>query len=189
VTYFLNGGVEQAWPGEDRSLIPSPKVATYDLEPAMSAVAITDALVAAIDSGTYDLIAANFANPDMVGHTGVWDATVAACEVLDGCIARVSDALLAVDRASVAAGGRGALLAITADHGNAEVMRDARGAVVTAHSLSLVPFLLCGSPAAGLSMRDGVLADVTPTLLGFLGLPVAAGMTGTSLVEDGQVRG
>ena len=92
MTYFLNGGVEQAWPGEDRSLIPSPKVATYDLEPAMSAVAITDALVAAIGSGTYDLIAANFANPDMVGHTGVWDATVAACEVLDGCIGRVADA-------------------------------------------------------------------------------------------------
>ncbi len=184
VTYFLNGGVEQAWPGEDRSLIPSPKVPTYDLEPAMSAVAITDALVAAIGSGTYDLIAANFANPDMVGHTGVWDATIAACEVLDGCIARVAEAVLAIDGASVAGGGPGALLAITADHGNAEVMRDADGAVVTAHSLSLVPFLLCGSPADGLRMRDGVLADVTPTLLGFLGLPVADGMTGASVVVD-----
>ncbi len=184
VTYFLNGGVEQAWSGEDRTLIPSPKVATYDLEPAMSAVAITDALVRAIGSGDYDLIAANFANPDMVGHTGVWDATVAACEIIDGCIARVADAVLAVDQASVASGGPGALLAITADHGNADVMRDAAGATVTAHSLSLVPLLLAGSPADGLRLHDGVLADVTPTLLGFLGLPVAAGMTGASVVDD-----
>ena len=183
VTYFLNGGVETAWPGEDRTLLPSPRVATYDLEPAMSALAITDAVVAAIGSGTYDLIAANFANPDMVGHTGVWDATVAACELLDGCIGRIADALLAADAASMEAGGPGALLAVTADHGNADVMRDAKGAVVTAHSLSPVPFLLAGSAARGVAMRDGVLADVTPTLLGFLGLPVAAGMTGRSLVE------
>jgi 2,3-bisphosphoglycerate-independent phosphoglycerate mutase len=188
VTYFLNGGVETAWPGEDRTLIPSPRVATYDLEPAMSALAITDAVVAAIGSGTYDLIAANFANPDMVGHTGVWDATVAACELLDGCVGRIADALLAADAASVDAGGPGALLAVTADHGNADVMRDAKGAVVTAHSLSLVPFLLAGSAARGLAMRDGVLADVTPTLLGFLGSPVAEGMTGRSLVELGRGR-
>ena len=183
VTYFLNGGVEQAWPGEDRVLIPSPHVATYDLEPAMSAVAITDAVVAAIESGSYDLVVANFANPDMVGHTGVWDATVAACELLDGCIGRISASLLAADAASVAAGGPGALLAVTADHGNADVMRDAAGAVVTAHSLSRVPFLLAGSPASGARMRDGVLADVTPTLLGFLGTPVAEGMTGRTVVE------
>jgi len=183
VTYFLNGGVEQAWPGEDRTLIPSPRVATYDLEPAMSAVAVTDAVVAAVESGRYDLIAANFANPDMVGHTGVWDATVAACELLDGCIGRIADAVGAVDAASVAGGGPGALLAVTADHGNADVMRDAAGAVVTAHSLSLVPFLLAGSAARGLRLTDGILADVTPTLLGFLGLAAAAGMTGHSLVE------
>jgi 2,3-bisphosphoglycerate-independent phosphoglycerate mutase len=182
VTYFLNGGVEQAWPGEDRVLVPSPKVATYDLEPAMSALGVTDAIVAAIDAGTYDLIVANFANPDMVGHTGVWDATVAACEVIDTCIDRVATALLAVDSASVAAGGAGALLAITADHGNAEVMRDATGAVVTSHSLSLVPFLLAGTAARGIEMRDGVLSDVTPTLLGFLDLPLAEGMTGSSVV-------
>jgi 2,3-bisphosphoglycerate-independent phosphoglycerate mutase len=182
VTYFLNGGVEQAWPGEDRVLIPSPRVATYDLEPAMSAAAIADAVVMAIESGAYDLIAVNFANADMVGHTGVWDATVAACEVLDGCIGRIADALLSIDQASAAGGGPGALLAVTADHGNADVMRDASGAVVTAHSLSLVPFLLAGSAARGARLRDGVLADVTPTLLGFLGLPVAEGMTGRSLV-------
>jgi 2,3-bisphosphoglycerate-independent phosphoglycerate mutase len=184
VTYFLNGGVEQAWPGEDRTLIPSPRVATYDLEPAMSALAITDAVVAAIASGSYDLIAANFANADMVGHTGVWDATVAACELLDGCIGRIVDAVLAADAASVALAGPGALLAITADHGNADVMRDATGAVVTAHSLSPVPFLLAGSAARGARLRNGVLADVTPTLLGFLGVPVANGMTGRSLVAE-----
>ena len=119
----------------------------------------------------------------MVGHTGVWDATVAACELLDGCIGRIVDAIAAADAASLAAGGPGALLAITADHGNADVMRDAAGAVVTAHSLSLVPFLLAGSAARGARLTDGILADVTPTLLGFLDLPVAAGMTGRSLVE------
>ncbi len=188
VTYFLNGGVEAAWPGEDRVLIPSPKVATYDLAPAMSAVAIADAVVDAIGSGVYDLVAANFANPDMVGHTGVWEATVAACEVLDGCIGRIADAVAASDAASVASGGPGSLLAVTADHGNADVMRDAAGAVVTAHSLSLVPFLLAGSPARGISLDDGVLADVTPTLLGFLGIPPAEGMTGHSLVHPAGVR-
>ncbi len=115
----------------------------------MSALAVTDAVVAAVESGEYDLIAANFANPDMVGHTGVWDATVAACELLDGCIGRIADAVAAADASSIAAGGPGALLAVTADHGNADVMRDATGAVVTAHSLSLVPLLLAGTPANG----------------------------------------
>ncbi|HET8956269.1 MAG TPA: 2,3-bisphosphoglycerate-independent phosphoglycerate mutase, partial [Solirubrobacterales bacterium] len=131
VTYFFNGGVEQAWPGEERKLVPSPKVATYDLKPEMSAVGVTDELVAAIGSGTYDFIVANFANPDMVGHTGVWDATVRACTFLDGCLGRVADAVLAADAASLAAGGVGALLAVTADHGNADVMKDANGDPVT----------------------------------------------------------
>ena len=184
VTYFLNGGVEEAWPGEDRLLIPSPRVATYDLAPAMSAVAIADGVVAAIGSGGYDLIVANFANPDMVGHTGVWEATIAACEVLDECIGRVASAVLGSDAASVAAGGPGALLAITADHGNADVMRDATGATVTSHSLSHVPLLLAGSATRGITLRDGVLADVTPTLLGFLGLPRAEGMTGLSVITS-----
>ena len=174
VTYFLNGGVEQAWPGEDRTLIPSPEVATYDLEPAMSALAITDALVAAIESGTYDLIVANFANPDMVGHTGVWDATVAACEV--------RRRLHRPDRRRAARGRRGVRgrwrsgRAAGRHGGPRQRGRDARreGAVVTAHSLSPVPFLLAGSAARGARLRDGVLADVTPTLLGFLGVPVAA---------------
>ena len=129
--------------------MPSPKVATYDLQPEMSAAGVTDALVAAIELGQYDLIVANFANPDMVGHTGVWDATVEACTFLDGCLGRVADAVLAADAASLAAGGSGALLAITADHGNADVMRDAAGQPVTTHSLSPVPFLLAGSPVQG----------------------------------------
>jgi 2,3-bisphosphoglycerate-independent phosphoglycerate mutase len=183
VTYFLNGGVEAAWPGEERQLVPSPRVATYDLEPHMSAVGVTDALVGAIESGRYDVIMANYANPDMVGHTGVWEAAVEACAFLDGCLGRVADAVLAHDAASVAAGGPGALLVVTADHGNADVMRDPDGNPVTAHSLSLVPVLLAGSAARGLVLRDGVLADVTPTILGLLGLPLAPGMTGQSLVQ------
>ena len=182
VTYFLNGGVEPAWPGEERLLVPSPMVATYDLRPEMSAVAITEALVAGIRSDRFDLIVANYANPDMVGHTGVWEATVAACAFLDGCLGRVADAVLEQDAASRAAGGGGALLAVTADHGNADEMRDPAGGVVTRHSLNPVPFLLAGSPVAGQRLADGVLADVTPTLLGIAGLPLAEGMTGHSLL-------
>jgi 2,3-bisphosphoglycerate-independent phosphoglycerate mutase len=182
VTYFLNGGVEAAWPGEERLLVPSPKVATYDLAPQMSAEAITDALVAAIDSGRYDVLVANFANPDMVGHTGVWDATVEACAFLDVCLGRIADATLALDQASRRGGGPGAILAITADHGNADRMRDTDGSVVTAHSLNPVPFLLAGSPVAGAALRDGVLSDVAPTLLALAGLEPAPGMTGSDLV-------
>jgi 2,3-bisphosphoglycerate-independent phosphoglycerate mutase len=184
VTYFLNGGVEAPWPGEERQLVPSPRVATYDLEPHMSAAGVTDALVGAIESRRYDVIMANFANPDMVGHTGVWEAAVEACAFLDECLGRVADAVLAADAASVAAGGPGVLLVVTADHGNADVMRDADGNPVTAHSLSLVPVLLAGTIARGLVLRDGVLADVTPTILGLLGLPLAPGMTGVSLVVE-----
>jgi 2,3-bisphosphoglycerate-independent phosphoglycerate mutase len=185
VTYFFNGGVEAAWPGEDRQLVPSPKVATYDLAPQMSATGVTDALVTAIESGAYDLIVANYANPDMVGHTGVWEATVEACTFLDGCIGRVVDAVLAVDAASIADGGAGALLAITADHGNADVMRDEQGQPVTKHSLSPVPFLLAGSAVRGLSLADGVLADVAPTLMKVAGILPADGMTGRTLLSVG----
>ncbi len=183
VTYFFNGGVEAPWPGEDRKLVPSPKVATYDLQPEMSAAGVTDEIVAAIVSGEYDLIVANFANPDMVGHTGVWDATVEACTFLDGCLGRVADAVMAADAASVAAGGKGAILALTADHGNADVMKDAEGNPVTKHSLSPVPFLLAGSAVRGRSMSDGVLADVTPTLMALTGVTPAPGMTGHSLLD------
>jgi 2,3-bisphosphoglycerate-independent phosphoglycerate mutase len=182
VTYFFNGGVEAAWPGEERSLVPSPRVATYDLQPEMSSPGVTDALLAAVASGAYDLIVANYASPDMVGHTGVWEATVRAVETIDGCIGRVADAVLAADSASVGAGGAGALLCITADHGNADQMRDAAGGPMTAHSLNPVPVLLAGSCVRGLGLDDGVLADVAPTLLGLAGLAPVEGMTGRSLV-------
>lgn len=184
VTYFMNGGVEQPWPGEDRQLVPSPKVATYDLQPEMSAQGVADEIVKAVESGSYDLIIANFANPDMVGHTGVWDATVQACEYLDGRLSEVAEAVLAADAKSVAEGGVGAVLAVTADHGNADVMIDEAGKPVTKHSLSLVPFLLLGSPVKGKSLADGVLADVTPTLMALTGVTPAEGMSGNDLLED-----
>ncbi len=180
VTYFFNGGVEPPYPGEERRLIPSPKVATYDLAPAMSAVGVTDALVEAIGSGRYDFIVANFANPDMVGHTGVWDATIEALAVVDTCLARIVAATEAVDAGDPEAPG--ALLAITADHGNADELRDPDGRPVTAHSLNPVPFVLVGRAGRGLSLADGVLADVAPTLLDLAGIPRWDGMTGRSRI-------
>jgi 2,3-bisphosphoglycerate-independent phosphoglycerate mutase len=180
VTYFFNGGVETAWPGEERVLVPSPKVATYDLQPEMSAAGVTDVLVRAIASGDHDLIVANYANPDMVGHTGVWDATIRACETVDACLARVVAAVEAVEAADTA--GPGALLAITADHGNADQMRDADGRTMTAHSLNRVPIVLVGRTVVGRTLRDGVLADVAPTLCELGGLPRWEGMTGRSLL-------
>ena len=184
VTYFFNGGVEAPWPGEDRLLVPSQKVATYDLQPEMSAAGITDAFLEALASDRYDFIVANFANPDMVGHTGVWDATVRAVEFVDGCLGRIAEAVLARDAASVAAGGPGSILAITADHGNADQMRDAEGAPMTAHSMNPVPFLLAGAAARGRTLHDGVLADVAPTLLELARERPFEGMTGTPLLDD-----
>ena len=181
VTYFFNGGREAPLPGEDRRLVPSPKVATYDLAPAMSAVGVTDELVAAIEADEHDLIVANFANPDMVGHTGVWAAAVAAVETVDGCVRRIVGALEALDGAD--SEGLGSLLAITADHGNADAMRNATGDPVTAHSLNPVPILLAGRAVDGAELRDGVLADVAPTLLELAGLPRWDGMTGASLLN------
>jgi 2,3-bisphosphoglycerate-independent phosphoglycerate mutase len=176
VTYFFNGGVEVPFAGEERTLVPSQRVATYDLAPEMSADGVTDALVAAINGGEYDFIVANYANPDMVGHSGVWDATVRALEYVDGCLERVV-------RAALDSHGGNALLCITADHGNAEEMRDADGRPVTAHSTNPVPFVLAGPAARGLKLRDGVLADVAPTLLALVGVAPGEGMTGRSLVE------
>ena len=181
VTYFFNGGREAPLPGEDRRLIPSPKVATYDLQPAMSAPGVTDALLEALETDRYDLVVANFANPDMVGHTGVWDAAVIAVETIDGCLGRIVAALDARDALDPT--GPGSLIAITADHGNADQMRDAAGEPVTAHSLNPVPFLLGGRAVEGRRLRDGVLADVAPTLLELAGLPRWDGMTGQSLLE------
>jgi 2,3-bisphosphoglycerate-independent phosphoglycerate mutase len=180
VTYFFNGGREAPLPGEERRLVPSPKVATYDLQPAMSAPGVTDALIDAIESDEYDLIVANFANADMVGHTGVWDSTVSAVETIDACLGRIVTALDARD--ALALDAPGALLAITADHGNADQMRDAAGNPVTAHSLNPVPLLLAGRAVAGLHLRDGVLADVAPTLLELAGLPRWDGMSGRSIL-------
>ncbi|HVQ21864.1 MAG TPA: 2,3-bisphosphoglycerate-independent phosphoglycerate mutase, partial [Candidatus Saccharimonadia bacterium] len=183
VTYFFNGGVEAAWPGEERTLIPSQRVPTYDLAPAMSALGVTDALVEAIESETYDLIVANYANADMVGHSGVWQATIEALEVVDRCLGRVIDAIMEADAASVAVGGQGALLCVTADHGNADEMRDAMGAPITAHSLDPVPIVVAGAVVRGRRLRDGVLADVAPTLLDIAGEGPMEGMTGASLLE------
>jgi len=180
VTYFFNGGREEPLPGEERRLVPSPKVATYDLQPEMSAPGVTDALVEAIASDRYELIVANFANPDMVGHTGVWAATVQAVETIDACLGRVVAALDALDAGDPA--GPGSLLAITADHGNADRMRDEAGNPVTAHSLNPVPIVLVGRSVEGRQLRDGVLADVAPTLLELAGLPRWDGMTGRSLL-------
>jgi 2,3-bisphosphoglycerate-independent phosphoglycerate mutase len=177
VTYFLNGGREAPFEGEERVLVPSPKVATYDLQPEMSAAGVTEAVLAGIASGRFDLVVANFANPDMVGHTGDWNATVRAVETVDACVGRIADALAPLDTG-------GALLAVTADHGNADEMRTAHGDTVTAHSLNPVPFLLAGQPVEGRRLVDGVLADVAPTLIELGGLPPWPGMTGRSLLRD-----
>lgn len=172
VTFFFNGGVEEPFEGEDRILVPSPQVATYDLQPEMSAGQVTDYLVEAIQSAKYDVIICNYANPDMVGHTGNFDAAVQAIEALDQCLARVETALLM-------AGGE---MLITADHGNAEKMQgDDTGQAHTAHTSNLVPLIYVGRPAQINS--NGALCDVAPTLLKLMNLPQPSEMTGTSLVE------
>ena len=181
VTYFFNGGVEAPWPGEDRLLVPSPKVATYDLQPEMSAPGVTDALAAAIKGGQYDFIIANYANPDMVGHTGVWDAAVRALEAVDESLGLVVDAVQAVDRERRLAGG--AVLVVTADHGNIDELRDPEGRPVTAHSLNPVPLVIAGEAMADRTLADGVLADVAPTILELLERPPLPEMTGHSLLR------
>jgi 2,3-bisphosphoglycerate-independent phosphoglycerate mutase len=172
VTYFFNGGVEAVYPGEDRILVPSPKVATYDLKPEMSAPEVTDRLVAAIESGKYDAIVCNFANGDMVGHTGNYEAALKAVETLDTSIGRVV-------AAARAAGGE---VLITADHGNVEMMHDeATHQPHTAHTLNRVPFVYIGRPAR--MVGTGALSDIAPTMLSLMGLPKPKEMTGKSLVE------
>ena len=172
VTFFFNGGVETVYPGEDRVLIHSPKVATYDLQPEMSAYAVTDALVEKIDSGMYDVIILNFANCDMVGHTGIFDAAKAAVEAVDTCVGRVIDAIERVHGTAI----------ITADHGNAEKMYEEDGSPFTAHTTNPVPFCVVGYPCK--LRENGKLADIAPTMLKILGLPQPAEMTGESIIVD-----
>ena len=171
VTFFFNGGVEKQYPKEDRKLINSPKVATYDLKPEMSAYEVTDALLERIASDQYDVIILNYANCDMVGHTGVFEAAKAAAEAVDTCIGRVVDAILAKGGAAI----------ITADHGNADKMYDTDGSPFTAHSTNPVPFCVVGYPC---KLREGGrLADIAPTMLRILGLPQPSEMTGKSIAE------
>ncbi|MBU0622840.1 MAG: 2,3-bisphosphoglycerate-independent phosphoglycerate mutase [Gammaproteobacteria bacterium] len=174
VTYFMSGGREQPYPGEDRILVPSPKVATYDLKPEMSAFEVTDKLEAAIRSKQYQAILCNYANGDMVGHSGDMEAAVKAVEALDTCVGRVVEAMLEC----------GGEVLITADHGNAEQMLDrTTNQPHTAHTLNLVPFLYIGRKAAIAPEGEGALRDVAPTLLAMMGLPQPPEMTGKSLIR------
>jgi len=176
VTFFLNGGREDVFPGEDRILVPSPKVATYDLQPEMSAPEVTDRLVEAIESGKYDLIVVNYANTDMVGHTGIMEAATRAVEAVDQCLGRLEAAV----------GKAGGALLITADHGNAENMRDSvTGEPHTAHTRNLVPVLLAPDRKYATRIGDGRLSDLAPTVLELMGLPKPAEMTGHSLIGHG----
>ena len=172
VTFFFNGGVEKVSEGEDRCLIPSPKVATYDLQPEMSAYEVTKNAVERIESGKYDVIILNFANCDMVGHTGVFDAAVKAVEAVDDCVGQVVNAILKMDGVAL----------ITADHGNADRMIDEDGSPFTAHTTNLVPFCVVNHPCI---LRDGGrLADIAPTMLQLLGLSQPDEMDGKSLIRD-----
>ncbi|MBR0277628.1 MAG: 2,3-bisphosphoglycerate-independent phosphoglycerate mutase [Clostridia bacterium] len=171
VTFFFNGGVEKESEGEDRALIASPKVATYDLKPEMSAYEVTDECVKRIQSGKYDVIILNFANCDMVGHTGVFKAAVSAVEAVDTCLGRVIDAVLS----------QGGCAIVTADHGNAEQMIDEDGNVQTAHSTNPVPLILIGAGDKKLK-AEGKLADIAPTMLELLGIEKPAQMTGESML-------
>ncbi|HET6221569.1 MAG TPA: 2,3-bisphosphoglycerate-independent phosphoglycerate mutase [Dongiaceae bacterium] len=173
VTFFLNGGEEKPYPGEERILVPSPKVATYDLKPEMSAYEVTDKLVAAIESGKFDLIVVNYANTDMVGHTGDLEAAIKAVEAVDRCLGRVRDALRRV----------GGAMLITADHGNAEVMEDPETHQPhTAHTLNRVPLVFVNGAAGVEHLGQGRLADIAPTLLAVMGLPQPREMTGRALL-------
>ena len=173
VTYFFNGGVEQPFPGEDRALIPSPKVATYDLKPEMSAAGIADTVVKAVEDGTFDVIVVNFANADMVGHSGKLEPTIKAVETVDACLGRIESAVRA----------RGGAMLITADHGNAEMMIDpVSGGPHTYHTTNPVPFIVVAENAKQFQLKPGgSLRDISPTILGMLGLPEPKEMTGTDL--------
>jgi 2,3-bisphosphoglycerate-independent phosphoglycerate mutase len=173
VTFFFNGGVETTYEGEDRALIPSPKVATYDLKPEMSAYEVTDELLARLDSGKYDVIICNYANCDMVGHTGIFAAAVAAVEAVDTCLGKVLDKILSMGGAAL----------ITADHGNADVMYEPDGSPFTAHTTNPVPLLVAGLGDVPLAPPGQARrADLTPTMLKIMGLPKPEEMTGKSII-------
>lgn len=173
VTFFFNGGVEEPNDGEDRVLIPSPKVATYNLQPEMSANEVTEAVIDKIKHGGYDVIVLNYANPDMVGHTGMMDAAIKAVEVVDECLGKVVEAIKS----------QGGVLLVTADHGNAENMIDeATGEPQTAHSTKDVPFILINEELKGVKLNEGSLQDVAPTILQLLGIEKPEEMTGESLI-------
>jgi 2,3-bisphosphoglycerate-independent phosphoglycerate mutase len=170
VTYFFNGGIEVAYPGEDRVIVPSPKVATYDLQPEMSALEVTKEVVKRLKD--YDLVILNFANPDMVGHTGVVEAGIKAVETIDNCVRQVLEETLRLDGKAL----------VTADHGNCELMRNPDGSPNTAHTTNLVHFIYVAKDASEYRLQDGILADVAPTLLELLGLAKPPEMTGNSLL-------
>ena len=171
VTFFFNGGVEKQYPGEDRILVKSPAVATYDLQPEMSAYEVTDKMVEAVKSGKYDALIINFANCDMVGHTGVFEAAVKAVEAVDSCVGRVVDAVKEMDGCMI----------LIADHGNADKMIDEDGTPFTAHTTNPVPFIVINRPEVKVR-KGGVLADVAPSLLKLMGLEQPAEMTGKSII-------
>jgi 2,3-bisphosphoglycerate-independent phosphoglycerate mutase len=173
VTYFFNGGVEQPFPGEDRQLVPSPKVATYDLKPEMSAAGIADTVVKAVEDGTFDLIVVNFANADMVGHSGKLEPTIKAVETVDACLGRIE----------LAVRSKGGAMLITADHGNAEMMIDpVTGGPHTYHTTNPVPFIVVAENASHFKLKPGgSLRDISPTILGMLALPEPKEMTGADL--------
>jgi 2,3-bisphosphoglycerate-independent phosphoglycerate mutase len=180
VTYFLNGGREEPYAGEDRIMVPSPKVATYDLQPEMSAPELTDKAVEAIGSGKYDLIVLNYANPDMVGHTGSLPAAIKAVETVDTGLGRIVEAIRQA----------GGALLVTADHGNCEMMRDpVTGGPHTAHTTGPVPILVFGVGGSAAALRDGRLADIAPTLLQLMGLPKPSEMSGGSLLREAVAVG
>lgn len=177
VTFFFNGGLEEPYPGEERVLVPSPKVATYDSKPEMSAPEVADKVVAAVDSGAYDFIVVNFANCDMVGHTGILSAAVRAIEAVDKALGRVVEAVRR----------RGGAVIITADHGNAEQMVEADGKPRTAHTVNRVPMVYISGDRAAALKPGGRLADIAPTILTVMGIPVPAEMTGRSLLDFSNV--
>lgn len=173
VTFFFNGGVEQANPGEDRILIPSPKVATYNLQPEMSAYEVTQSVLQEIERDYYDVVIMNYANPDMVGHTGVLEAAVKAVQTVDECLIQVVNKVRE----------KGGQTIITADHGNCEMMVDCvKGCPLTSHTTNRVPFILVDDRRKGIKLREGSLRDVAPTLLDLLGLPLPPEMTGSTLI-------